>query len=68
MSQQREDKLSETNMELNQEFYGENNEMPEKASENKAENANININRLFNKEEDQDFDLQNEATITRGNG
>lgn len=66
----RKNKTTEANINLNREFYGEDTEPTREiknASLNESENANMQIDRVFN-EEDNEFDLLNPTFLSRGNG
>lgn len=70
MDKQRDENTTEANIELNREFYGEDTQPTgwiKKSSPNDAENANMQMDRIFN-EDDNEFDIQNSTSLRRSNG
>lgn len=70
MENEREDHSTEANSKLNREFYGEETQPTgwiNNGSANPTDNANMQIDRIFN-EEDTQFDLENSASLSRSNG
>ena len=71
MDNNRKDRTTEANIKLNQEFYGEETESSswvKNGSRNETVNANMEIDHIFNQNDEGEFDLLNSTSLRRGNG
>lgn len=71
MDDKQDNPISEANLKLNQEFYGEETQPTrwiKNGSPRESENANMQIDRIFNSNDEDDSNLQNRTSLRRGNG